>query len=67
MDFISKVIGLCVGLAIAVVLLVNLLLPTISGATGLDDTQTAMLKAVGTIALIVPIAFAARAIGSGKD
>lgn len=69
MDFIGKIIGLCVGLAVAVVLIVNLLLPTINGALeGLDATSAAMLKAIGTIALIVPIAFVARAIGSaGRD
>lgn len=64
----SKIVGLCVGLVVGIVLITQVLLPVITDWTTANSSSSyvALITVVGTLAVISLVVFAARAI-MGKD
>lgn len=65
MDFITKIIGLTVGLAVGTLMVTQILLPTIDGLTFTGenaDTYETMIGVVGLLAIVVLVTYAASAI-----
>ena len=61
---ISTIVYGIIAITISVIIIATVLLPTISGLTGLSDTYKTLLGVTGTLAVIIPIMLAVRMISN---
>ena len=68
MNWTSKIIGMCIGLVVGIIMVTSVLLPVIQTwvTANSESEYVALITVVGTLAVISLVVFAARAI-MGKD